>query len=156
MTRIVFSKEEVDIIQKYMDTESPENISDNIRKELGVERCSSSIRTKIKNLRNTNKTNTAATRSWEGYEHIKKILVKASLKYKCSSIALKNICGGEELIHNTLAAMNGNTYKIKSDVLEPSIKVAHNLKRLNHLSAHITRKYNISPILIEQTKDDLL
>ncbi|KAM9979445.1 hypothetical protein ACTFIY_008688 [Dictyostelium cf. discoideum] len=61
MTRIVFSKEEVEIIQKYMDTESPENISDTIRKELGIERCSSSIRTKIKNLRNTNKTNSAAS-----------------------------------------------------------------------------------------------
>ncbi|KAM9985642.1 hypothetical protein ACTFIZ_000247 [Dictyostelium cf. discoideum] len=49
---IVFSKEEVEIIQKYMDTESPENISDTIRKELGIERCLSSIRTKINNTSN--------------------------------------------------------------------------------------------------------
>ncbi|KAK5578207.1 hypothetical protein RB653_003160 [Dictyostelium firmibasis] len=104
----------------------------------------------------TNRNQSKYIEKWEGYEHVKKKLIKATIKYKCLSNSLKSICGGEELIHNTLAAMNGNTYKIKNDVLEPSITVAYSLKRLNHLSAHITRKYNISPFLVEQTKDELL
>ncbi|KAN0037913.1 hypothetical protein ACTA71_000084 [Dictyostelium dimigraforme] len=60
MTRLVFSKEEVEIIKKYMESETPENISEIIRKELRIERCSSSIRTKIKNIKNSAKTNSAS------------------------------------------------------------------------------------------------
>ncbi|EAL70028.1 hypothetical protein DDB_G0274271 [Dictyostelium discoideum AX4] len=93
--------------------------------------------------------------NWEGYEHVKRKLIKLRMKYKCSSNSLKRICGGEELIHNTLSAMNGNTYKIKHVVIDPSTPVVYNLKRHNHLSAYITRKYNFSPFLVEKTKDDL-
>ncbi|KAN0030147.1 hypothetical protein ACTA71_009908 [Dictyostelium dimigraforme] len=59
MTRLVFSKEEVGIIKKYMESETPENISEIIRKELRIER-SSSIRTKIKNIKNSARTNSAS------------------------------------------------------------------------------------------------
>ncbi|KAN0030514.1 hypothetical protein ACTA71_009154 [Dictyostelium dimigraforme] len=43
-----------------MESETPENISEIIRKELRIERCSSSIRTKIKNIKNSAKTNSAS------------------------------------------------------------------------------------------------
>ncbi|KAN0039593.1 hypothetical protein ACTA71_007391 [Dictyostelium dimigraforme] len=42
-----------------MESETPENISKIIRKELRIERCSSSIRTKIKNIKNSATANPA-------------------------------------------------------------------------------------------------
>ncbi|KAM9972047.1 hypothetical protein ACTFIW_012037 [Dictyostelium discoideum] len=95
-------------------------------------------------------------KTWTGNEYIELILIKLTNEYLDASNGLLEECGGEELIHNTIAAVNGNTHKIKENRVDASILVSQKLVKLVNFSSKLIRKYNMSPTLVDDTKNKIL
>ncbi|EGC32968.1 hypothetical protein DICPUDRAFT_37434 [Dictyostelium purpureum] len=104
----------------------------------------------------TAKKNVKYIESWKGYEHLKEKLIKASNDYVDASDVVYRLCGGEKLIHNTIAAMNGNISNIKPDDVQPSIDAAQKLTELSNLCAILIHKHYISPTLVNDIKNSII
>ncbi|KAN0028731.1 hypothetical protein ACTFIV_010583 [Dictyostelium citrinum] len=88
--------------------------------------------------------------TWEGNERLKRILIKLTKEYLSSSNSLLDDCSGEELIHNTIAATNGNTHKIKENRVDASVLVSQKLvKLIKELKPNIIYQ----PVLDDETKN---
>ncbi|EGC33596.1 hypothetical protein DICPUDRAFT_154329 [Dictyostelium purpureum] len=96
-------------------------------------------------------------KSWEGNEALRDKLERVTLAYKQASLNLKKECGDENLIHNTIATMNGNIHKLKGvNSADDSILVARKFTSMLNYSTILIEKYNICAYLVHKTKDDLL
>ncbi|KAM9997540.1 hypothetical protein ACTFIZ_011040 [Dictyostelium cf. discoideum] len=104
----------------------------------------------------TEKHNPKYIKTWTGNEHLELILIKLTKEYLNASNGLLDQCGGEELIHNTLAAINGNTHKIKENRVDESILVSQKIVKLVNFSSGLIYKYNMSPTLVNDTKNIIL
>ncbi|KAK5581493.1 hypothetical protein RB653_001526 [Dictyostelium firmibasis] len=91
--------------------------------------------------------------TWVGNEHLERLLIKLTKEYLSTSNSLLDECGGEELIHNTIAAMNENTHKIKENRVDASVLVSQKLVKLVNFSSKLIYKHNMSPTLVNDTKN---
>lgn len=96
-------------------------------------------------------------KSWDGVPQLKDKLVRLTLAYKEASLKLKAECGEDDIIHNTIATMNGNIESLRGvESINSSVLVGVKLTTLTNFSSILINKYNICAYLVHRTKDELL
>ncbi|KAM9972046.1 hypothetical protein ACTFIW_012036 [Dictyostelium discoideum] len=101
------------------------------------------------------KHNPKYIKTWTGNEHLERMLIKLTKEYLDASNGLLDKCGGEELIHNTISAINGNTHNIKENRVDESVLVSEKFVKLINFTTKLIRKYNMSPALVKDTKNKI-